>query len=508
MSVTGLLITNAGAAAILADLSGGTNLVLSHVAWGDANGVPYNPVPTQTALAREKYRTTVASMAVVDGVLYVDAIFPADTNDASGRPSHGFNVSECGLFASDGTMIGVARMGNGFKSAPGSGVAVTAAYRLGLAVANPSAITVQIDASQQIHLGRMVRPFFLAIDGVLNAPPALPASGASYVIGAAPTGAWTGFGHSLAQWVGVWVITPAPIGHLVVDNSASEASASRYLRRTAGGWVSANVSKTAVGLIDAKKLRSQDENFVQAADVGGTANAITLAFSPAFASVADLIGVPIRFAIEATNTAAVTVTPDAIAPQPLTWPDGTALANGDAPVGAWVEIMHDGTAFRMQQCLSPTQVRSPAFRLASAYLGFHGDPVSQSFANNVQARVSNYTSITNNLPGSAHTAGVITIGTTGFYAVTANMKALMPNPVSNYGYVIAVSVVDGSNNPISSIAALPVSASTAIVAGSLAGAASGIAKLTAGDKIAVFFQHNQGSSQNMSISLDVEFRGA
>jgi hypothetical protein len=248
MSTTGLLITNAGAAAILADLSGGTNLVLSHVGWGDANGVPYNPVATQTALVREKYRATIASMAVVDGAIVVDAILPADTNDASARPSHGFNVSECGLFATDGTMIGVARMGNGFKPAPASGQAVTATYRLKLAVANPSAITVQIDAAQQIHLGRMVRPFFLAIDGVLNAPPALPASGASYVIGAAPTGAWTGFAHSLAQWVGVWVITPAPVGHVVVDNSVSEGSASRYLRRTAGGWASAAATDSAYGV--------------------------------------------------------------------------------------------------------------------------------------------------------------------------------------------------------------------------------------------------------------------
>lgn len=257
---TGLLTTNGGIAAITADLAGGANLVLSHVAWGDANGVPYTPIASQTALVRERYRTTIAAMGVVDGAIVVDAIFPADTNDALGRPSHGFNVAECGLFASDGTLIGVARLDNGFKAAPSSGVAVTAMMRLILAVANPSAITVQIDAQQQIHMGRMVRPYFISVDDVLNAPPATPALGATYVIGAAPTGAWTGFAHYLAQWVGVWVLTIAPVGHLVVDQSEAESSATRYLRRTAGGWVSAIATTDAVGL-----LRLADQATVDAA---------------------------------------------------------------------------------------------------------------------------------------------------------------------------------------------------------------------------------------------------
>lgn len=248
MSTTGLLITNGGAAAIAADLGGGTDLVLSHVAWGDANGAPYNPTASQTALVRERYRATIASVAVVDGAIVVDAILPADTNDASARPSHGFNVAECGLFSAAGTLIGVARMGNGFKPAPSSGQAVTATYRLKLAVANPSAITVQIDAQQQIHLGRMVRPFFMVVEDVLNAPPGSPAVGATYVIGAAPTGAWTGFAHYLAQWVGVWILSIAPVGHLVVDQSETEGSSNRYLRRTGAGWVSAAATDTAVGV--------------------------------------------------------------------------------------------------------------------------------------------------------------------------------------------------------------------------------------------------------------------
>lgn len=254
-------------------------------------------------------------------------------------------------------------------------------------------------------------------------------------------------------------------------------------------------------------VRSQSFNYFPAP--GGTANDLTITPVPAVAALADIAGMPLVIKTAANpNSAAMTLAVSGLAATAITWPDGTPLAAGDVPAATVILLRYDGTAFRMQSALSPTKILGTDFRVKAPYLGFHGDHQSQSIPNGTQTRITSYANIVNNLPGASHASGVITIGTTGFYAVTANMKSLMPNPVSNYGYVVAVSVVDGSNNPISSVAALPVSASTAIVPGSLAGAASGIAKLTAGDKIAAFFQHNQGSAQNMSISLDVEFRGA
>jgi len=244
---TGLLTTTAGRAAIVADLGGGADLVLTHVAWGDANGVPYNPNEAQVALVREKYRAAIASVAVVDGAIVVDAIIPADTPDGSARPSHGFNVAEVGLFSAAGTLIGLARCGNGYKPPPSSGQASAVTYRLKLAVANPSAITVTIDPTAQVNIGRQVRPFWVTVDGVLNDPPAAPAIGATYIINGAPTGAWVGQAYKLAQWVGVWVVTAVPTGHMVSDNSAAENSANRYLKRTAAGWSSAAAATDAYG---------------------------------------------------------------------------------------------------------------------------------------------------------------------------------------------------------------------------------------------------------------------
>jgi hypothetical protein len=244
---TGLLITTAGQAAIAADLAGGADLVLSHVAFGDAGGVPYLPNAAQVALVNERYRATIASVAVVEGAIVIDAIIPADTPDGSARPSHGFNVAEAGIYSAGGTLVGIARMGNGYKPPPSSGQASIATFRFKLSVANPSAITVVIDPQAQISVGRQVRPFFMVVDGVLNAPPSAPAAGATYVVGAAPTGAWSGFAHRIAQWVGVWALATVPVGHLVVDNSQTEDSTSRYLRRTSGGWTSAAATETAFG---------------------------------------------------------------------------------------------------------------------------------------------------------------------------------------------------------------------------------------------------------------------
>lgn len=253
---TGLLLTTLGQAAIATDLGGGADLVLTHVAFGDSNGTPYTPNAAQAALVNERYRAPIASVAVVAGALVIDAVIPADTPDASARPSHSFNIAEAGLISAGGVLVGVARMSNGYKPPPSSGQAMIASFRFQLAVANPSAITVVIDPQAQVNVGRQVRPFWLAVDGVLNAPPGSPAVGATYVIGAAPTGAWAGFAHRLAQWVGVWALSVAPEGHHVCDVSKALDDAERYLRRTSSGWTSARASETAIGLV---QLATVDE---------------------------------------------------------------------------------------------------------------------------------------------------------------------------------------------------------------------------------------------------------
>lgn len=108
----------------------------------------------------------------------------------------------------------------------------------------------------------------------------------------------------------------------------------------------------------ARAIRSQAMNFVPAASVGGTANAITLGFTPTFTAAGQLVGTPLVFLAEAANTGAVTIGVDGVPAASLTWPDGTALAAGDIATGTLQVVRHDGTAFRLLTPLSPTQVRA------------------------------------------------------------------------------------------------------------------------------------------------------
>lgn len=362
---TGLLTTNAGNAAIIADLAGGANLALTHVAFGDASGVPYPPNPAQTVLVNERYRSTISAIAVVPGAIVIECQIPADTNDASGRASHGFLIAEAGLFAVDGTLIGVARMGNGLKPSPGLGQAAVATFQFKLACANPSAITVVIDPVAQIHVGRQVRPFFMCVNGVGVVPPINPAMGDTYAVNLAATGAWTGFPGRLAQWVGVWAMSLPPLGHIVVDMSKDVISPDRYMRSILGGWTTAEVSPINGGFISPGSLRRQGLNW-RAGSISGTATSIGIALVPPIASYSEIVGTPLRFVATSDAVSSTDVSLDDLPPLSLTYPKGESVRQGAWLTGETVEIIHDGFSFRLIKATSPDQVQKGAFNFAPA----------------------------------------------------------------------------------------------------------------------------------------------
>lgn len=232
----------------------------------------------------------------------------------------------------------------------------------------------------------------------------------------------------------------------------------------------------------------------------GTANAWLVDL--ALAITAYKAGRSFRIKPPATNTnTTVNVNIDGVGDRRVKRSDGSDPAIGDLHVDRFLEVFDDGDNLRVLSKL-------PSDRLAESYLGFHADPASLSIPNNVQTLISSYGTTTNNLPGAALAGGVVTIGTTGTYQVTANMASLLADfSGSNYGAVISVSKVNGSNVPILSIAGVPIEVLGSNIPSTRAGGASGLAKLAAGDRLAVFFSQNRGSAQNVSISLDVEFRG-
>ena len=83
--------------------------------------------------------------------------------------------------------------------------------------------------------------------------------------------------------------------------------------------------------------------FVPAASVGGTANAITLAPTPAIASYQA--GQSFRFVAKAVNTGAVTVNTSGLGARNLTYASGDTFAGGEFQIGGAYDITDNGTQY-------------------------------------------------------------------------------------------------------------------------------------------------------------------
>lgn len=109
-------------------------------------------------------------------------------------------------------------------------------------------------------------------------------------------------------------------------------------KHTGVGNASARTDYAATGQV-------QDGSFIYVATVGGTADAITLTPSPAI--TAYVAGQTFRFIASGANTGATTVNISAVGAKNITKNGTTALAAGDIPSGAIVEIVYDGTQFQI-----------------------------------------------------------------------------------------------------------------------------------------------------------------
>ncbi len=104
------IITNTGLAKHAAASLGGPPINLTHLAVGDSNGTPYNPVVTATALQNERHRTTITSV-VVDEDNPNQIIAEAIIDETVGP----FYVREVGVFDSDGDLFAIGKFPETFK---------------------------------------------------------------------------------------------------------------------------------------------------------------------------------------------------------------------------------------------------------------------------------------------------------------------------------------------------------------------------------------------------------
>lgn len=134
------LVTDVGHAKLTNALALGQVVTLTNFAVGDGNGLVYNPVAAQTALAREVYRAPINAIrpdAVNPTWLTVEAVIPASVG--------GWTVREAGIFDVDGDLIAIAKYPESVKPALDSGVGKDLYCRVILQHGNVSTVTLKID---------------------------------------------------------------------------------------------------------------------------------------------------------------------------------------------------------------------------------------------------------------------------------------------------------------------------------------------------------------------------
>lgn len=117
---------------------------------------------------------------------------------------------------------------------------------------------------------------------------------------------------------------------------------------------------TGVGAADARdqyatkgQLDDATSQTVPSANVGGTANAITL--TPVTAVPSLSVGLALRFIVKTTNTGPVTVQIGGLEAVPLTKRGAVPLDAGDLPAGGMTAIQYDGTRFQLPDILPHEQ---------------------------------------------------------------------------------------------------------------------------------------------------------
>jgi|GEM_PF-427281 len=132
--------TNAGLIAMAEAEAQGTAINLTEMAIGDGNGNPADPDPQQTALVRERYRSTINRVwqdPENPQRFTAELIIPASEG--------GFTLREVGVFDENGTLFAVGNLPAAYKPTAAEGSFSDAVMRMEFMVANADVVTLQVD---------------------------------------------------------------------------------------------------------------------------------------------------------------------------------------------------------------------------------------------------------------------------------------------------------------------------------------------------------------------------
>lgn len=124
------------------------------------------------------------------------------------------------------------------------------------------------------------------------------------------------------------------------QNQASANLPMGTFRHTAVGTASARDHYAQVGQI-------QDTGYIWGNIAGGTANALTIAVIPAITAYAT--GQTFRLVTLLANTAAVTLAVNGLATKAIVKENGAALVSGDLAINTAIEVVYNGTNFRLMR---------------------------------------------------------------------------------------------------------------------------------------------------------------
>ena len=136
------VLTDKGKELLAEAIANETTLDFTEMAVGDSNGISYNPTSDMTDLKHVTYRGAIGSMRINakdKNIMEFEFVVPTDTG--------GFYIREAGLYAKDGTLVVISRVGEQYKPTLEEGAGNSMTVRMYIAISSDAQIYITVPAS-------------------------------------------------------------------------------------------------------------------------------------------------------------------------------------------------------------------------------------------------------------------------------------------------------------------------------------------------------------------------